>query len=77
MPIYMIATLWRARPRKFLAAAHQLDIKVQSRYDCKCASPTGLMNIASRFSALIDAPSREAVQDMHRALARANGQPDH
>ncbi len=66
MPIYMDRHAAEGATPEALAAAHQQDLKVQSRYGCKCFTYWFDEHRQSIFC-LIDAPSRQAVQDMHRA----------
>ena len=66
MPIYMDRHAAEGATPEALAAAHQQDLKHQSRYGCKCFTYWFDENRQSIFC-LIEAPSRQAVQDMHRA----------
>jgi class 3 adenylate cyclase len=66
MPIYMDRHALEGVTAEELAAAHQQDLKVQSKYGCKCFTYWFDEPRQSVFC-LIEAPSREAVQDMHRA----------
>lgn len=66
MPIYMDRHAAEGATPEALAAAHQQDLKVQSRYGCKCFTYWFDEHRQSIFC-LIEAPSRQAVHDMHRA----------
>ncbi len=66
MPIYMDRHAAEGATPEALAAAHHQDLEVQSRYGCKCFTYWFDEDRQSIFC-LIDAPSRQAVQDMHRA----------
>lgn len=66
MPIYMDRHAAEGATPEALAAAHQQDLKVQARYGCKCFTYWFDESRQSIFC-LIDAPSRQAVQDMHGA----------
>jgi class 3 adenylate cyclase len=66
MPIYMDRHSLEGATAEALAAAHQKDLSVQSRYGCNCFTYWFDERRQSVFC-LIEAPSRQAVQDMHRA----------
>jgi len=66
MPIYMDRHALEGATAEGLAEAHQKDLKHQSRYGCRCFTYWFDEKRQSVFC-LIEAPSREAVQDMHRA----------
>jgi class 3 adenylate cyclase len=66
MPIYMDRHSLEGATAEALAAAHQKDLGVQSRYGCKCFTYWFDERRQSVFC-LIEAPSRQAVQEMHQA----------
>lgn len=66
MPMYMDRHAAGEATPEGLAAAHQMDLKVQSRYGCKCFTYWFDERRKSIFC-LVEAPSRQAVNDMHQA----------
>lgn len=72
--------------RDALANAHEKDLQCQAKYGCKCVTDWSDETHQSIFC-LVEATSRQAVQDMHRAALfgstnnftariRARSQPD-
>src|SRR4051812_35857268 len=66
MPIYMDRHAAEGATPEALAAAHLQDLKLQSQYGCKCFT-YWFDEVRQSIFCLIDAPNRQAVQDMHRA----------
>jgi class 3 adenylate cyclase len=66
MPVYMDRHAAEGATPEALAAAHQEDLKIQARYGCKCFTYWFDEDRQSIFC-LVEAPNRQAVQDMHRA----------
>lgn len=66
MPIFMDRHQVAGLTADSLAAGHQEDIKIQSHYGCNCFT-YWFDEVKQTVFCLIEAPSREAVLDMHRA----------
>jgi class 3 adenylate cyclase len=66
MPMYMDRHAAEGATPEALAAAHQADLTMQSRYGCQCFT-YWFDEARQSIFCLIEAPNRQAVQDMHRA----------
>jgi class 3 adenylate cyclase len=66
MPIYMDRHAAEDATPEGLAAAHQQDLKVQGRFGCKCFT-YWFDEARHSIFCLVEAPSRQAVNDMHQA----------
>lgn len=66
MPIFMDRHQVAGLTAGGLAAGHQEDIKIQSHYGCNCFT-YWFDETKQTVFCLIEAPNRQAVQDMHRA----------
>ncbi|HEV7330416.1 MAG TPA: nickel-binding protein [Flavisolibacter sp.] len=64
MPIYMDLHIVPGVKARGVAEAHQLDVEVEEQFSCKCMT-YWVDELRGHVFCLIDAPSKEAVTEMH------------
>ncbi|AVR45311.1 hypothetical protein C7S20_08545 [Christiangramia fulva] len=65
MPVFMDLHIGQGLTAEDIAMAHQMDLKIQGDFDCKCLTYWFDKERGNAYC-LVDAPSKEAVYELHR-----------